>query len=76
MIRDCSSHVTVFQTAVVHDDGNDHCVQNTTFTGHSYLCFDDVVIMQYSGSKEGEPCEIFFSSCDGFVPCEGCLCLD
>jgi hypothetical protein len=26
-----SSHVTVFQTAVVHDDGNDHCVQNHNF---------------------------------------------
>jgi hypothetical protein len=31
VIGDCSSHVTMFQTAVVHDDGNDHCVQNHNF---------------------------------------------
>ena len=31
MIGDCSSHVTVFQRAVVHDDGNDLCVQNHNF---------------------------------------------
>jgi hypothetical protein len=29
--RDCSSHVTMFQTAAVHDDGSDHCVQNHNF---------------------------------------------
>jgi hypothetical protein len=29
--------------------------------------------MQYSGSKEGETYEIFFSGCDGFAPYEGCL---
>jgi len=42
VIGECSSHVTVFQTAVVHDDGSDHCVQNHIFTEHSYLCFNYV----------------------------------